>query len=225
MQCIVPNLTGQLPQGDTPTLAEVFSDTAPDAAAVGFVLSRLAGRTGAILWVQDRVSALEAGRPYLPGLGGGQQILRVHASRPTDMLWTMEEGLRCKSLAAVIGEIWGDPPALSFTATKRLAMRAEAGGVPCWLIRRSAVPNLSAARARWRITSHPSAPHPDDPKAPGSPRWQVELFRSRDTRTGNWMVTDERISDRAAHHLDLPPAFRDGAVAEGEDPHQRRAAG
>ena len=34
---------------------------------------------------------------------------------------------------AVIGELWGDPAALDFTATRRLAVAAERSGVaPVW---------------------------------------------------------------------------------------------
>ena len=75
---------------------------------------------------------------YLAGLPEGTEILHLEVSRPLDALWAMEEGLRCPSLGAVIGEIWGDPAVLDFTATKRLALRAEAHRVPAWIIRRAA---------------------------------------------------------------------------------------
>ncbi|MFV2053053.1 ImuA family protein [Aliiroseovarius sp. YM-037] len=202
-------------------LSEVFPTTAVDAGALGFVLSRLPRTSSAILWIQDRLSQKEAGRPYLPGLGAQRPILRVDVTRPVDVLWAMEDGLRCKGLCAVIGEIWGDPPALSFTATKRLALRAEAGQVPCWLIRRASSPDLSAARDRWRVASVPSAPHPDDAKAPGDPRWRVELFRSRQSRPGEWLARYDSASDRV--HFTAP--LRDGAVAEGDGTLGQRAAG
>ncbi|MBE0413134.1 hypothetical protein, partial [Yoonia sp.] len=154
------------------TLSEAFSATATDAGIVGFVLSRAAQTDAPILWVQDRLSQRETGQPYLPGLRR-KSVIRVDVSRAADVLWAIEEGLRCKALSCVIAEIWGNPPALNFTATKRLAIRAEAGATPCWLIRRAAAPDLSAARDRWRIASLPSLPHPDDPQAPGAPRWQA----------------------------------------------------
>lgn len=218
-----------------PILSEVFATGPSDAAAVGFVLARLAlgGRTqgqtqgqtqgkAPILWVQDRLSRQESGSPYLPGLPGlcGRPVIRVDVSRPADALWAMEEGLRCKALAAVIGEISGDPPALNFTATKRLALRAEASKVPCWLIRRAGSADLSAARDRWRITSLPSAPHPYDPQAPGAPRWRAELFRSRHHQPGIWVTGDERAADPVS----LSAAFRDGTLAAGDGKAERRAA-
>ncbi|MDA0339329.1 MAG: hypothetical protein O2910_05755, partial [Proteobacteria bacterium] len=129
-----------------------------------------------------------------------------------DVLWAMEEGLRCKALAAVIGEVWGDAAALDFTATKRLAMRAEAKGINAWLIRRAGTAKLSAARERWRVGALPSAAHLHDAKAPGQPRWQVELFRSRAGKPGTWVAR----YDRAAYRLDLSAPLRDAAVA-GEE--------
>ncbi|WP_226782773.1 ImuA family protein [Oceaniglobus trochenteri] len=205
------------PEGHT--LSEVFSASATDAAAIGFLVARLPRADAPLFWVQDRFSQQEAGQPYLPGLAG-RRIIRADLNRPVDVLWAMEEGLRCTSLAAVIGEVWGNPRALDFTATKRLVMRAERHGVPCWLIRRGAAPDLSSARNRWRVLSLPSQANPDDPGAPGDPRWQVELFRSRHMRPGTWIATHDRAADR----VDLTAPFRDGAVAQDDGAPERRAA-
>lgn len=174
-----------------------------------------------ILWVQDHMSQTEAGRPYLPGLMSRRPVIHITLPRAADVLWAMEEGLRCAALGAVIGEVWGAPPVLDFTATKRLAMRAEAGHLPCWLIRRGAVPDLSAARNRWRVASLPSLAHPHDPQSPGNPRWQVELFRTRAAQPGTWVATYDRAADR----VDFSAALRDGAVADGDDAAGLRAAG
>ncbi|WP_238840585.1 ImuA family protein [Roseobacter cerasinus] len=200
-------------------LSEVFATTVTDAAAMGFVLARLPKSAAPVLWVQDRLSAKEAGQPYPPGMGAERQLIWVHVSHSSDALWAMEEGLRCHALGAVVGEIWGAPKALSFTATKRLAMRAEAAGVSCWLIRRAAPPEVSAARDRWRITSLPSAPHPHDAQSPGVARWQAELFKSRTKKPGTWRVGHDRAADRI--HI-LAPG-RDGAVAAADGAHRKRA--
>ncbi|MEP2504919.1 MAG: hypothetical protein ABJH85_09275 [Paracoccaceae bacterium] len=199
----------------------MFPATATDAGVIGFILSHIPASAGPILWVQDRLSRKETGCPYLPGLGARRQILNVDLSRPADVLWAMEDGLRCKGMSAVIGEVWGDPPTLNFTATKRLAMRAEQGRVPCWLIRRAASPDLSAARNRWRVASLPSSPHPDDPHAPGNPRWRVDLFRSRLSRPGEWVATYDPAADR----VDFSAFLRDGALAEDGRKGKCRAAG
>ena len=78
-----------------------------------------------LLWVQDRMAILESGRIYPPGLPT-RDLIHVEARDARDALWAMEEGLRCATLSCVIGEIWGDPKALDFTATRRLCLRSYA---------------------------------------------------------------------------------------------------
>lgn len=191
------------------TLSEIFPETVTDAAAIGYMLSRLSRTAAPILWVQDQLSYRETGRPYLAGMRTERPIIIVNLPRAVDVLWALEDGLRCRALAGVIGELWGDPGALDFIATKRLALRSEASNVPCWLIRHAAKPNLSAARDRWRIGSVPSAPHPYDARAPGMPRWSLDLFRSRQAKPGQWTVAYDRTADR----LDYITPLCDGAVA------------
>ena len=80
------------------------------------------------------MAILESGRIHPPGLPS-QNLIHVEARDARDALWAMEEGVRCAGLSAVIGELWGDPRALDFTATRRLAVAAERYGVACWLVR------------------------------------------------------------------------------------------
>lgn len=192
---------------DGSTLVEVFSPCASDGAAVSFALAHIPITQGKpLLWVQDRISRLESGEPYLPGLPAGLQVICVDVSKPSDLLWTMEEALRCPDLCGVLGEIWGDPPALDFTASKRLALRAEAHNVPAWLIRRGGHANLSAARQRWRVSSLPAQADPYDPRAPGAPLWQAELFRARWQTPGDWVVSHDADGLHFDHGVerDLP---------------------
>lgn len=180
-------------EADQPTLAEVFASTVADGAITGFTLAYLHRYLAAapgkpVLWVQDRLSRREAGRPCLAGLPANLAMIYVDVSKPVDVLWCMEEALRCQSLAAVVGEVWGDPPVLDFTASKRLALRAEAQATPTVLMRRAATANLSAARERWRITSLPARVHPHDARAPGAPAWQAALFRARWRAPGQWVA-------------------------------------
>ena len=200
-------------------LSEVFPATAMDAGVVGFAMLGEAAGNAPVLWVQDRLSLRETGRVYLPGLTN-RQVIRVEVSRPVDVLWAMEEALRCTSLAMVVGEVWGDPPALDFTATKRLALRVERFKVPCWLVRHGGTANLSAARNRWRVASVPSHPHPHDPNAPGDPRWKAELFRSRHQQPGTWLATYDRAADR----IDLSAPVPDRTLAAGDGAPGQRAA-
>jgi len=212
-------------RGAGPALWDVFAEPGGMASATGFVLSHIAERPGTILWVQDRLSRLETGAPCLHGLradlGITRPVLMVQASRPLDVLWALEEGLRCTGLACVIGEVWGDPKALDFTATKRLHLRAETNGVPVFLLRNAATANLSAARERWRIAPRPSAPHPDDARAPGDPRWHISLFKSRHQQPAEW----EGQHDHKTHRLHLAAPPGDGTLAPGGQTRPAIAAG
>lgn len=209
-----------LPTPATPTLSEVFAASPRDGGATGFLLAQIK-RGKPLLWVQERMAMLEAGRIYPPGLGISE-LIHVDARDARAALWAMEEGLRCSALGAVIGEIWGDPKALDFTATRRLAVAAERTGVAAFLVRLGGHANLSGARMRWRIASAPSGPHPLDPKAPGAAAWDAELFRARGFAPGRWSIVQDaygqaRTSDEdAADRRNLVAAAADRTLAEGE---------
>ena len=55
----------------------------------------------------------------------GLLVLRV--PRPVDVLWAMEEALRCRALACVIAELTGEGAEADLTATRRLALAAREG--------------------------------------------------------------------------------------------------
>lgn len=208
-----------MPEPAGAILSELFPALTRDAGWTGFVLQHLAP-TKPLLWVQERMAILESGRVHPAGLGPlGSSLVHVEARDAKAALWAMEEGLRCTGLGGVIGELWGDPQALDFTATRRLAVAAERRGVACWLIRLAGAANLSGARERWRLASAPSLAHPFDPKAPGTPRWTADLFRSRHRAPATWLVGPEGAADDAPDMLPVATQSRDRAVGE----RQRRA--
>ena len=180
-----------LPGAGTATLAELFAGSPSDGGWTGFLLAQLpAGRPW--LWVQERMAMLEGGRLYPPGLGAGAgELIHVAARDAREALWAMEEGLRCTQLGAVIGELYGDPKALDFTATRRLAVAAERHGVAAFLIRLGGHANLSGARFRWRVGSAPSLANSLNAKAPGAAAWACELFRARGAQPGRWVLSHE----------------------------------
>ncbi|RDC59967.1 hypothetical protein HME9302_01165 [Alteripontixanthobacter maritimus] len=195
-----------------PTLQEAFA-SGGDASAIGLALSQInAGPHASLLWVQDRQAIREMGRMFLHGIPSvlGQDVIHITASNGREALWAMAEGLKCAELGAVIGEIHGDPRALDFTATRRLAVAAEQHGVPAFLVRINGHADLSGARRRWRVKSRPSLPHPHDKTAPGAPVWSLDLFRARDMQPTRWDVS----YDGTAHRLDLVSADGDGPLEE-----------
>jgi protein ImuA len=197
-----------LPRPERPTLSEIFAGHPRDGGWAGFLLAQV-DAAKPVLWVQERMAILESGRIHPPGLPA-RDLIHVEARDARDALWAMEEGVRCAGLSCVIGELWGDPRTLDFTATRRLAVAAERSGVPCWLVRLNGSANLSGARMRWRIASAPSLANELDARAPGLPAWDAELFRARGMPPGRWSVSH----DAGAFHL--VAGAGDRALGEGQ---------
>ncbi len=174
--------------------------------ALALALALDGGELGerSVLWVQDAASLRLTGRPYRHGLPAAlrHRLIHVTARKPEDALFALEEGLRCRELACVIGEIAGNPKALDFTASRRLSLAAEQHGVPLFLIRLDAARDLSAARMRWQVAAAPSPAPRWNAAAPGTPAWRATLFRARAHPPGEWILH----------------ALRDGLSACGLDP-------
>lgn len=180
-----------------------------------------------VLWVQDRASIRLTGRPCFHGLPGDlrHRLIHVEARTPEDALFAMEEGLRCRDFAFVLGEIAGNPRALSFTASRRLSLTAEKYGIPLWLVRVDAAEDLSSARMRWKVASAVSLPARWNADAPGAPSWRAELFRARGHPPGEWILRDDEgklvvgepfaaaRARRASDHGDLARAVRARSLA------------
>ena len=81
------------------------------AAATGFALALAIRRQCAItvLWIAEELSLAENGVPYGPGLDQAgfapERLITVSTARGRDVLWAMEEALRCPAIGAVIGEM------------------------------------------------------------------------------------------------------------------------
>lgn len=209
---------------DQPFHSEIFA-SAHDASGSGLALAlaRDALRVAAqsddplaeaedrrhVLWVQDADAIKRSGRPYLHGLPRDlrDRLIHVEAKTPQDALFALEEGLKCRDLACVIGEMLGNPRALDFTASRRLSLTAEKHGVPLWLVRLEAEADLSSARMRWRVEPASSPPPRWNAEAPGTPTWKAELFRARRHAPGKWIVSDDQTT-LSAERPETPTATR-----------------
>jgi protein ImuA len=160
-----------------------------DGAATGFTVvlaARLAAAApGPLLWV------CPAADLYGPGLAGfgldPRRVILAAAHGDGEALWAMEAGLRCAGLAGAVGEVAN----LDLSASRRLQLAAEAGGVTGLVLRRqrgAQRPRLepSAAVSRWRIAAAPALRAPSGASLPA--RWRVELTRARGGVPGAWMV-------------------------------------
>lgn len=193
--------------------SEIFAEgREASGAALALALARdglPASDKRSVLWVQDAASIRLTGRPYRPGLPAAlrRRVIHVEAASCEDALFALEEGLRCRELACVIGEIAGNPRALDFTASRRLSLTAEKHGVPLFLVRLDAERDLGSARMRWRVSAAPSLPPRWNAQAPGLSAWHAELFRARAHTPGEWILR----------------ALRDGLSASGLDPSSGRS--
>ncbi|MDJ0977450.1 MAG: recA-like protein [Erythrobacter sp.] len=196
---------------DQPWHSEIFA-SARDASGAGLALALARDALGVaagredpaaepedrrhILWVQDARAIRLGGRPYLHGLPKDlrERLIHVEAKTSEDALFALEEGLRCRDLACVIGEIVGNPRALDFIASRRLSLAAEKHAVALWLVRLEAQADLSSARMRWRAEPAPSACPRWNAEAPGHPSWRAELFRARSNAPGEWIVSDDETT-------------------------------
>lgn len=210
-----------------PAHVELFGgaqDCAGSAFALALANDRAApGDERPWLWVQDRAALRLTGRPYRPGLPRAlrHRLIHVAATTPEDALFALEEGLRCRDLAFVVGEIAGNPRALSLTAQRRLSLAAEKHGAVLWLVRVGAERDLSSARQRWELRPAPSLPPRWNAQAPGTAAWHAELFRARNHPPGEWILRDDGDFLTAAqphqstHHGDLAGAAGDRPLAAG----------
>src|SRR5205807_8543730 len=85
---------------------------------------------GPVLWCLRRPDLYGPGLMTY-GLDPARLVL-VSAARDEEILWAMEEGLRTRGLAAVIGEVGRLP----MVAGRRLQLAAERSGVTALVLRR-----------------------------------------------------------------------------------------
>ena len=197
----VPDVDGVLPDGGLPLgcLHEVVGENDPfNSVATGFsaaILARISGRRtghggsghegsggGQVVWI-TRDDDL-----YAPGIAAyglkPERLIVVSARRDSDILWAMEECLRCRPLAAVLGEI-GD---IDMVASRRLQLAAEASGVTALLLRSSSRRlGATASVTRWGLSAAPSRPIDEVPGV-GLPRWRTRLLRCRGGQPGEWLL-------------------------------------
>lgn len=164
-----------------------FLSTEPEQAAAngGFIsgiLNSLMRNGGVCLWISMHRTVFP---PSLKIFGvEPDQLIFIDLKRERDVLWAMEEALKCKGLAAVIGEL-GE---INFTQTRRLQLAAEQSRVTGFVLRSDAKKlTATACVARWNISHLPSEMEDGMPGV-GFPRWNVELLKVRNGNPGSWKV-------------------------------------
>jgi protein ImuA len=161
---------------------------------------RISSRGRTILWIAEDLSLCENGAPYGPGLDEAgiapEHLITVAAARARDVLWAMEEALRCRAVGVVIGEIRAR--GIDQVATRRLSLAAAAGDTLGLLLRTTPDHEPSAFATRWVIGAAPSSFHspPQRCHGIGPPRMAVRLVRNRRGHLGAWIVEWNSVEQR-----------------------------
>lgn len=161
------------------------------AFVLGLAARALAETRRPLLLVRQEMAEWEAGRLYGPGLEAfglpAGALLLVRVRKPQDVLFVMEEGLRCAGLSVVLGEFLSPVPEV-LTATRRLALAARGSRRLGLMVRHKADPAPCAALTRWRVSALPS-PALDGLGGLGAPRFTARLIRNRFGATGAWPLS------------------------------------
>jgi protein ImuA len=165
---------------------EFISNAPEDAAATsGFIagiLSSVMRNRGALIWISTSRTIFP---PALPLFGiSPDRVIFIDLHREKEVLWTMEEALKCQGLSAVVGEI----QELNFITSRRLQLAVEKSRVTGFVLRRNPrTVNTTACLTRWQVSALQSEPVDDMPGI-GFPRWSVELLKVRNGTPGKWEI-------------------------------------
>ncbi|MGV8094921.1 MAG: ImuA family protein [Mangrovibacterium sp.] len=155
------------------------------AAASGFIsglLSTQMKQGGTCLWVSKGRRLFP---PALKFFGvEPDHVIFIDVKREKEVLWVMEQALKCNALAAVVAELRD----ISFAESRRLQLAAGESRVTGYLHRHfPRAENTLACVSRWKISPLPSQPADGLPGV-GFPRWEVELMKIRNGRPGTWQI-------------------------------------
>ncbi len=149
---------------------------------IGAILSSLVKNNRACIWISRQRNIFP---PALQAFGiEPQQVIFIQPLKEKDLLWTMEEALRCDALSAVVCEA----REISFIASRRLQLAVEESHVTGFIIRQDPRNLATACDARWKISSLAGEVEEGLPGV-GYPRWQIELLKVRNGKPGNWEAT------------------------------------
>ena len=155
----------------------------PAAAGFALAVAKRAAPSPRLFWISEDMAFAENGEPHGAGLDvfglAPEQLVMVSAARRRDLLWAMEEALRCGATTAVIGEM--RTGAIDGVAIRRLSLAAAESDTLALLLRAEPPGDASTAATRWIVGAASSI-------ASGVPRLVTQLVRNRRGLTGTWVL-------------------------------------
>jgi len=173
-------------QFPTSAIHEFISSGKERAAAtngyIAALLGRMMQRGGLCLWISQKRTIFPPALKFF-GIDPGRVIF-IDVKNDRDLLWMVEESLKCPALCAVAAEI----QQINLTESRRLQLAVEQSGVTGLLhcVNPRIVSN-TACHARWKITPVASTLEEDMPGM-GFFSWDVELLKVRNGEPGRWQL-------------------------------------
>lgn len=162
-------------------LCQGAEDTAASSGFIAGVVAALMKKGGITIWISTTKTLFP---PALCTFGiEPHRVIFVNCARESQLLWAMEEALKCPGLASVVGEI----RELDFTTSRRLQLAVEGSGVTGFLLRRNPRNLATACVTRWKVKPLASESNEGMPGL-GYPRWNVELVKVRNGTPGSWQL-------------------------------------
>lgn len=157
-------------------------ETAACGGMIAGILRVLLKSGGVCVWVSY------TRRLYPPALKrfglNPEQVIFVDVPLQKDVLWVMEEALKCQGIAAVVCETHD----LSFMESRRLQLAVEQSHVTGFVLRKDVKKeNATACAARWYVKPVRSQLRDGMPGV-GLPRWQVDITKIRNGNPGSWTL-------------------------------------
>ncbi|WP_333863062.1 ImuA family protein [Sphingobacterium sp.] len=182
LEAAFPN--GVFPKG---VIHEFISFNRADSAAscgfIGGLLGKLMQHSGICIWISSIQTLFPASIKSFGVVP--ESIVFVSMKRERDVLWAMEEALKCPGITAVLAEIHQ----LDFVQSKRLQLAVEKSRVTGIILQHNPKMLLATScAARWKVTSLPSQSEDELPGI-GYPSWSVELLKVRNGIPGTWQIT------------------------------------
>jgi len=157
-------------------------ETAACGGVIAGILRVLLEKGGICVWVSY------IRRIYPPALKrfglNPERVIFVDVPLQKDVLWVMEEALKCPGVAAVVCETHD----LSFMESRRLQLAVEQSHVTGFVLRKDVKKkNTTACVSRWRVRPVRSQLRKGMPGV-GLPRWQIDLTKVRNGTPGTWIL-------------------------------------
>ncbi len=160
-----------------------LSESASTTGFIAALTGRLMKESSLCLWIGNERTVFPCSLKYF-GLEP-DRVVFINVAKQKDVLWIVEEALKCEALTAVIGEI----KELGFTESRRLQLAVERSGVNCFIHRhKPRAESAVACTTRWKITSLTSMADSELPGI-GHSCWDVQLLKVRNGKADSWKVS------------------------------------